>query len=316
MRRARIKAVATVPVRRKVTQENTPAVPPVQSDTKEPEKLPIQNEQSSNESPTVEVQEKTVPIIEVPQTPCESTVSIAKEESQETENVSKSPQKVPQSPIREKECFDVSVQDSDRQGDSKINSELPKKSDSLPITVPVEGNISLNIIFLIKFAAQYYNLQLILICIASPVKTIHPNRSHFMRPTPRLDGSGRIRRNSIQGSGASASESEDDSRRSGSVIPNRVRNDSICSTLSLKDTGNVGNASKLNLGQKRRMVVSESARKLAEARREFLLKHENQPPDKSKLTMYDLIYYNPVTNPMKPKTTANRPAVRKNSVCS
>lgn len=47
-----------------------------------------------------------------------------------------------------------------------------------------------------------------------------------MRPTPRLDGGGRIRRNSIQGSatsGASASESEDDSRKSSQMTPNRVK---------------------------------------------------------------------------------------------
>jgi transcription factor TFIIIB component B'' len=137
-----------------------------------------------------------------------------------------------------------------------------------------------------------------------------------MRPTPRLDGGGRVRRNSIQGSGASASESEDDSRRSNTIVSNHVRNDSICSIQSLKDTGNIGNIAKLNLGQKRRMVVSESARKLAEARREFLLKHENKSPDKSKLTMYDLIYYNPTSNPMKPKPVTIKSSSRKISVCS
>lgn len=55
--------------------------------------------------------------------------------------------------------------------------------------------------------------------------------------------------------------------------------------------------------QKKRTMVSESARKLAEARREFLLKHENKTPDRSQLKMYDLIYYNPVTNPMKKSKT-------------
>lgn len=47
-----------------------------------------------------------------------------------------------------------------------------------------------------------------------------------MRPTPRLDGGGRIRRNSIQGSansGASASESEDDTRKSSCLNHSRVR---------------------------------------------------------------------------------------------
>ncbi|KYN14095.1 Transcription factor TFIIIB component B'' like protein [Trachymyrmex cornetzi] len=138
--------------------------------------------------------------------------------------------------------------------------------------------------------------------IASPTKVIQ-NRPCFMRPTPRLDSSGRIRKNSIQGSGASASESEDEhSKRVASVVPNRVRNDSVCSVQSNKETNindNQNSPQKIKITQKRRTLVSESARKLAEARREFLLKHENRAPDRSQLKMYDLIYYNPVTNPMK-----------------
>lgn len=132
-----------------------------------------------------------------------------------------------------------------------------------------------------------------------------------MRPTPRLDSSGRIRKNSIQGSGASASESEDEySKRVASVVPNRVRNDSVCSVQSNKETNvndNQNSPQKIKITQKRRTLVSESARKLAEARREFLLKHENRTPDRSQLKMYDLIYYNPVTNPMK-KLSAGRRA--------
>lgn len=123
-----------------------------------------------------------------------------------------------------------------------------------------------------------------------------------MRPTPRLDSGGRIRKNSIQGN-ASASESEDEfSKRVQSVVPSRVRNDSICSVQSNKESttnDNQNSPMKFKTTQKRRMLVSESARKLAEARREFLLKHENRTPDRSQLKMYDLIYYNPVTNPMK-----------------
>lgn len=156
---------------------------------------------------------------------------------------------------------------------------------------------------------------------APVAKVVHQTRTSFMRPTPRLDGGGRIRRNSVQGSGASASESEDDYRRSTSVLTNRVRNDSVTSVQSAKGahrensgTKNVttggGNPSdgsgttptkNVNLAarQKRKMNVSESARKLAEARREFLLKYEHKQPDRTKLTMYDLIYYNPVTNPIK-----------------
>lgn len=141
------------------------------------------------------------------------------------------------------------------------------------------------------------------------------NRSCFMRPVPRLDSGGRVRKNSIQGSGASASESEDDSRKSSST-PMRVRNDSICSVQSNKEVSSgAHNVSKIKVGQqKRRLTVSESAKKLADARREFMLKHENKTPDRSKLTMYDLIYYNPVTNPMT--KSENAASARKLSVSS
>ncbi|OAD57504.1 Transcription factor TFIIIB component B'' like protein [Eufriesea mexicana] len=128
------------------------------------------------------------------------------------------------------------------------------------------------------------------------------NRCGFTKPTPKFDNSNRARRNSIQGSGASTSESEDDSRRLSFTNTNHTRNELVQLTPNAKDT--ITNNTKNNLitskvGQKRRILVSESARKLAEARREFHLKHENKTPDRSKLTMYDLIYYNPVTNPMK-----------------
>ncbi|XP_033228185.1 transcription factor TFIIIB component B'' [Belonocnema kinseyi] len=148
---------------------------------------------------------------------------------------------------------------------------------------------------------------------ANPTK--HPqSRSCFMRPVPRLDSGGRVRRNSVQGSGASASESEDDSRKS-SISP-RVRSDSICSVQSNKDgSSTFHGVSKLKFGQKRRLTVSESARKLAEARREFMLKHENKPPDRNTLTMYDLIYYNPISNPMSGTNSPNAHP-RKMSVCS
>lgn len=130
-----------------------------------------------------------------------------------------------------------------------------------------------------------------------------------MRPTPRLDSSGRVRKNSVQGSGASASESEDEhGKRAASIVPNRIRNDSICSVQSNKESAisDQNNSLKIKTTQKRRMLISESARRLAEARREFLLKHENRAPDRSQLKMYDLIYYNPVTNPMKKSAIAQR----------
>ncbi|XP_057338144.1 uncharacterized protein LOC130676143 [Microplitis mediator] len=161
------------------------------------------------------------------------------------------------------------------------------------------------------------------------------SRGCFMRPVPRLDGHGRIRRNSVQGSGASASESEDDSRRHFTVPINtnginNNKTDSLdnnqCSikvsfSSSNSNNNNVSNnnnnnsntdnetstsLTKSNVRQKKKIVISESARKLAEARREFQLKYENHKPDRAKLTMYDLIHYNPSTNPMKQIETSNR----------
>lgn len=134
----------------------------------------------------------------------------------------------------------------------------------------------------------------------SPAK-LTQNRSSFVKPTPKFDGGGRIRRNSTQGSGASASESEDDNRK---VTNSASANNAHQSSRNMKDVtvntnSTKNNVTTTNVGQKRRILISESARKLAEARREFHLKNENKTPDRSKLTMYDLIYYNPVTNPMK-----------------
>lgn len=129
------------------------------------------------------------------------------------------------------------------------------------------------------------------------------NRPCFVRPVPRLDSGGRIRKNSVQGSGASASESEDEyGKRTVPPTPNRARNDSVCSVRSNResvDNSDRTDFPRIKTAQKRRVLFSESARKLAEARKEFLLKHENKTPDRSQLKMYDLIYYNPVTNPMK-----------------
>ncbi|KAK0181650.1 hypothetical protein PV327_003918 [Microctonus hyperodae] len=137
----------------------------------------------------------------------------------------------------------------------------------------------------------------------SPAKSV-TGRKCFPRPIPRLDGHGRIRKNSVQGSGASASESEDDARRSSTSIPS-VNLAKPETTVQNEKQAVVANNS-INLSNtvvkaKRKMVISESARKLAEARREFQLKHENKPPDRSQLRMYDFIHYNPTTNPMKKK---------------
>lgn len=49
----------------------------------------------------------------------------------------------------------------------------------------------------------------------------------------------------------------------------------------------------------RRAGRSDEYMRLCEARRELLKKCNGDAPDKSQLRMYDMIYYNPKTNPMK-----------------
>lgn len=49
----------------------------------------------------------------------------------------------------------------------------------------------------------------------------------------------------------------------------------------------------------RKFKRTEQSRKLAEARREFLQKFGTAKPDRQKLTMMDLIFYNPSGNPMR-----------------
>ncbi|XP_078046242.1 transcription factor TFIIIB component B'' homolog Bdp1 [Augochlora pura] len=153
--------------------------------------------------------------------------------------------------------------------------------------------------------------------LGSPTK-LSQSRLSFMRPVPKLDSGARIRRNSIQGSGASASESEDDCRRTNPTTGNHAKNDLVNAADATMDTVvnsiKTTSLTKSKMGQKRRALVSESAKKLADARREFNLKHENKIPDRSKLTMYDLIHYNPVTNPMK-KSKDSETVARKLSIC-
>ncbi|XP_022913818.2 transcription factor TFIIIB component B'' homolog isoform X1 [Onthophagus taurus] len=104
----------------------------------------------------------------------------------------------------------------------------------------------------------------------------------------------------------SASESEDDSRRSSY---GRVRNDSICSVASLateiptliKEATSPPRKESTITNPPRKFRRSDQGRKIAEARRNFYQKFADGKPDKQKLTMMDLIYYNPATNPMNPR---------------
>ncbi|XP_035734598.1 transcription factor TFIIIB component B'' homolog [Vespa mandarinia] len=260
MRRARIKALATVPVRRKTSQNAITDETDNSNDNKD-----IDNKDNKDNNDNKEKND-IIKEDDMPASICQQNDS-----SDETNNKEK---------LIVNESHEIQESIEERQNVQSDSGEL----NSLQVTHHHEvSNTNIN-------------------ALGSPTKTAQ-NRSCFMRPVPRLNNSGRIRSNSIQGSGASASESEDDSKRITNNVTNRTRNDSMCSVQSNKEinsnnpSSNVTN--KLKTGQKRRILISESARKLAEARREFLLKHENKTPDRTKLTMYDLIYYNPVTNPMK-----------------
>ncbi|XP_012268075.2 transcription factor TFIIIB component B'' homolog [Athalia rosae] len=260
MRRARIKAVANVQTRRKTAQELPVLLP----------------SQSSN--------------------PPETSKNLVRETTIQTATIGTIPEKVNHGTDDSKKA--IKIPNSQIMGAHQTD-QIQNKEISGPtqVTISRSHDNTLAVLGSLPSISDPISSK----SPASPAKLMQ-NRSRFVKPVPRLDGSGRIRRSSIQGSGASASESEDDNKRLNYVLPCRMRNDSCGSIQSNKEpTASIGlnNISETRPAPKRRMVISESARKLAEARREFLHKHGNKAPDRNKLTMYDLIYYNPVTNPMK-----------------
>ncbi|XP_033361374.1 transcription factor TFIIIB component B'' [Bombus vosnesenskii] len=278
MKRARIKAMVTVPTRRKPTQDV--------SITEDPNSIE-HNEKNKDISNDI----------------CITSQQISKNVFQETQ-------------IQEDDTKDVDdtkklIHQIQDVGDQKENEELHVDNQCSEYKDDSTKNSEKSMKEIVHSPEVLNTTQ-----INSPIK-LTQNRTGFMKPTPKFDNSNRIRRNSIQGSGASTSESEDDNRRLSCTIVNHTRNDLTQSTNNTKDavTNNIkNNLITSKVGQKRRILVSESARKLAEARREFHLKHENKTPDRSKLTMYDLIYYNPVTNPMK-KSKDSAISTRRVSEC-
>ncbi|KAG6449697.1 hypothetical protein O3G_MSEX006185 [Manduca sexta] len=129
-----------------------------------------------------------------------------------------------------------------------------------------------------------------------------------LRPAPRLAP---LRRNSVQGS---ASESEDESRRAllniGNATPStarqrhdsqtsltnreisRIRNDSICSSVSQTTASQAPATSPVKEKVKSRR--QEVSRKMAALRR------RRETLKRDGLTMYDLIFYNPLSKPFIP----------------
>lgn len=96
----------------------------------------------------------------------------------------------------------------------------------------------------------------------------------------------------------SASESEDEGRK----YYGRIRNNSVCSAVSVSNQEPPTPISEEVLQKEttapKKLFRTEQSRKLAEARREFYRKFGTNNPDKQKLKMIDLIYYNPTSNPM------------------
>lgn len=70
-------------------------------------------------------------------------------------------------------------------------------------------------------------------------------------------------------------------------LPQRVRTESYSSSIS-----------DMPFSKAKRSHRSEEYQRVANAKREFNQRLNGKPPDKTRLTMYDLIYYNPLTNPM------------------
>ncbi|PNF19462.1 hypothetical protein B7P43_G02346 [Cryptotermes secundus] len=133
----------------------------------------------------------------------------------------------------------------------------------------------------------------------SPVirKPIETSRGRFVRPTPRFMEAS-MRRNSIQ---ISASETEEEFKKGTSMAtsPHKKETDLTSEDLAvtLTDTGSIEEAEKKVIRTRR--AASSCMQRMAKARLEFHNKFGNRTPDRSRLTMFDLIFYNPATNPMK-----------------
>lgn len=76
----------------------------------------------------------------------------------------------------------------------------------------------------------------------------------------------------------------------------RVRTESFNSSIS--DAPYIRDYVREITSKMKRSHRSEEYQRVANAKREFNQRLNGKPPDKSRLTMYDLIYYNPLTNPM------------------
>lgn len=142
MRRARIKAVATVPVRRKAAQDGATAESVGQTDAKEAEKPPeIKNEEKSEKTVQKSVVEKPKVNDEIK---IENTRDTIQTNHVEEVAVPKVPEKPPASPVKETESLiDKSLNDKvpeiNDKPEQKTSVQLAPKSESLQKTIAAEG---------------------------------------------------------------------------------------------------------------------------------------------------------------------------------
>ncbi|XP_063219978.1 transcription factor TFIIIB component B'' homolog [Bacillus rossius redtenbacheri] len=127
------------------------------------------------------------------------------------------------------------------------------------------------------------------------------SRSRYARCIPRLpsrkDGSG--------STSSSGKETEDRHRAVKPTLPqlSPARGDRSLEQRKLSTSTPHSNeelsSKPVRLKKVHRKVHSSITVRLSKARQEFVSKYKDERPDRSRLTMFDLIYYNPVTNPMK-----------------
>lgn len=129
--------------------------------------------------------------------------------------------------------------------------------------------------------------------ISSPTKS--PAKYRFARPVAT---DSIARRHSVHIS--SASESEDDGRRSLVSRMRKISENSAFTKSRVVDEEAVDDPSDVNdcfrgayLPKKRKAKVSNHVRKIAEARRNFNRRFSREKPDRSNLKMFDLLFYNP-----------------------
>lgn len=154
-----------------------------------------------------------------------------------------------------------------------------------------------------------------------------PKIRQRIRPTPCFN-----RRNSIQGTASDCDEDTNHRRQrhlstssshsthnTNFISKNvsqigRIRTESTCSNVS-DIVSNI--RSTTGLKSKKSTTRTDGLSKVSTVRRDFTHRFNGQTPDKTRLTMFDMIYYNPITNPMKnpaPKSSDIRD--RRTSVCS